>query len=55
MHVQKKKESVQPHLKTDDSCMEILGGEHFIRASARVLVAFKSLNNANISYEEKIS
>ena len=54
MLVQKKKESVQPHLKTDDSCMAVFGGEHFIRASARV-VAFKSLNNASISQEEKIS
>jgi aminoacyl tRNA synthase complex-interacting multifunctional protein 1 len=48
MHVQKKKESVQPHLKTDDSCMAVLGVEHFITAYARV-VAFKSPNNANIS------
>lgn len=48
--IQKKKiwESVQPHLKTDDSCMAILGGEHFMRTSAGV-VASKSLNNANIS------
>lgn len=48
--IQKKKiwESVQPHLKTDDSCMAILGGEHFMRTSAGV-VASKSLNNASIS------
>lgn len=48
--IQKKKiwESVQPHLKTDDSSMAILGGEHFMRTSAGV-VASKSMNNANIS------
>ncbi|CAK7325033.1 unnamed protein product [Dovyalis caffra] len=48
--IQKKKiwESVQPHLKTDDSCIAILGGEYFMRTSTGV-VASKSLSNANIS------
>lgn len=47
--VQKKKiwESVQPHLKTDDSCVAMLG-EHLMRTSAGV-VGCRSLKNANIS------
>ncbi|XP_077231451.1 nucleic acid-binding, OB-fold-like protein [Tasmannia lanceolata] len=47
--VQKKKiwESVQPHLKTTDSCVAVLG-VHPMRTSAGVVVC-KSLKNANIS------
>ncbi|XXG47268.1 hypothetical protein AAC387_Pa02g1940 [Persea americana] len=47
--VQKKKiwESVQPHLKTSDSCVATLG-IHPMRTSAGVVVC-KSLKNANIS------
>ncbi|KDP29526.1 hypothetical protein JCGZ_19239 [Jatropha curcas] len=47
--IQKKKiwESVQPHLKTDDSCVAMLG-EHLMRTSAGV-VGCKTLKNANIS------
>ncbi|EEF33175.1 aminoacyl tRNA synthase complex-interacting multifunctional protein 1 [Ricinus communis] len=47
--VQKKKiwESVQPHLKTDDSCKAMIG-EHLMRTSAGVVVC-RSLKNANIS------
>ncbi|XP_050235690.1 uncharacterized protein LOC126685776 [Mercurialis annua] len=47
--VQKKKiwESVQPHLKTDDSCQAMVG-EHLLQTSAGVVVC-RSLKNANIS------
>ncbi|XP_058092729.1 uncharacterized protein LOC131239181 isoform X1 [Magnolia sinica] len=47
--VQKKKiwESIQPHLKTTDSCVAVLGG-HPMRTSAGVVVC-RSLKNANIS------
>ncbi|KAJ9173909.1 hypothetical protein P3X46_016998 [Hevea brasiliensis] len=47
--IQKKKiwESVQPHLKTDYSCLAMLG-EHLMRTSAGV-VGCRSLKNANIS------
>ncbi|XP_054793477.1 uncharacterized protein LOC129299062 [Prosopis cineraria] len=47
--IQKKKtwESVQPHLKTDASCVAMLG-EHVMRTSAGA-VACQSLQNANIS------
>ncbi|XP_028776316.1 aminoacyl tRNA synthase complex-interacting multifunctional protein 1 isoform X2 [Neltuma alba] len=47
--IQKKKtwESVQPHLKTDASCIAMLG-EHVMRTSAGA-VACQSLQNANIS------
>lgn len=47
--LQKKKiwESVQPHLKTDDSCIAMLGA-HVMRTSAGS-VACQSLQNANIS------
>ncbi|WCJ32502.1 Nucleic acid-binding OB-fold-like protein [Euphorbia peplus] len=47
--IQKKKiwESVQPHLKTDDSCVAMLG-EHVMRTSAGVVVS-SSLKNANIA------
>ncbi|KAI4342854.1 hypothetical protein MLD38_027422 [Melastoma candidum] len=47
--VQKKKiwESVQPHLKTDDSCNAVLF-YHFMRTPAG-LVTCRSLRNANIS------
>ncbi|XP_065863050.1 uncharacterized protein [Euphorbia lathyris] len=47
--IQKKKvwESVQPHLKTNDSCVAMLGG-HLMRTSAGVVVC-TSLKNANIS------
>ncbi|KAL6276403.1 hypothetical protein ACE6H2_020004 [Prunus campanulata] len=47
--IQKKKiwELVQPHLKTDDSCIAILG-EHVMRTSAGVVIS-SSLKNANIS------
>ncbi|XP_024024598.1 aminoacyl tRNA synthase complex-interacting multifunctional protein 1 isoform X2 [Morus notabilis] len=48
--IQKKKiwEAVQPHLKTNDSCVATLLGEHVMRASAG-LVFSTSLKNANIS------
>ncbi|GFZ10617.1 nucleic acid-binding, OB-fold-like protein [Actinidia rufa] len=47
--IQKKKiwELVQPHLKTDTSCIATLG-MHFMRTSAGVVVC-SSLKNANIS------
>ncbi|KAM7524408.1 hypothetical protein LguiA_014310 [Lonicera macranthoides] len=48
--VQKKKiwELVQPHLKTDASCVAALGGVHIMRTSAGVVVS-PSLKDANIS------
>ncbi|XP_015868049.2 uncharacterized protein LOC107405495 [Ziziphus jujuba] len=47
--IQKKKiwELVQPHLKTDDCCLAVLG-EHVMRTSAGVVLC-KSLKNGNIS------
>lgn len=47
--IQKKKiwELVQPHLKTDTSCVAALGG-HVMRTSAGV-VSCRSLRNANVS------
>uniref|UniRef100_A0A5B7BYY0 Putative aminoacyl tRNA synthase complex-interacting multifunctional protein 1 n=1 Tax=Davidia involucrata TaxID=16924 RepID=A0A5B7BYY0_DAVIN len=47
--IQKKKiwELVQPHLKTDASCVAALG-THFMRTSAGVVIC-RSLKNANIS------
>ncbi|KAK6161616.1 hypothetical protein DH2020_004997 [Rehmannia glutinosa] len=49
MQVQKKKiwELVQPHLKTDESCVATLG-MHRMRTSAGVVIS-ESLKNANIS------
>lgn len=49
LQIQKKKiwELVQPHLKTDDSCIAILGG-HVMQTSAGVVIS-SSLKNANIS------
>ncbi|KAK6161630.1 hypothetical protein DH2020_005011 [Rehmannia glutinosa] len=49
MQVQKKKiwELVQPHLKTDESCVATLGMHH-MRTSAGVVIS-DSLKNANIS------
>ncbi|GFQ02757.1 tyrosine--tRNA ligase cytoplasmic [Phtheirospermum japonicum] len=48
--VQKKKiwEQVQPHLKTDDSCVARLGTTHLMRTSAGPIIC-ESLKNANIS------
>lgn len=48
MQIQKKKiwESVQPHLKTDDSCIAMLG-EQFMQTCAGVVMC-RSLKNANI-------
>ncbi|KAF5942249.1 hypothetical protein HYC85_019891 [Camellia sinensis] len=48
--IQKKKiwELVQPHLKTDASCVAALGGQHFMRTSAGLVVC-TSLQNANVS------
>lgn len=50
MQVQKKKiwESVQPHLKTDASCVAALGGMHVMRTLSGVVVS-PSLKDANIS------
>lgn len=47
--IQKKKvwEAVQPHLKTDVSCIAMLD-EHYMRTSAGPVIS-KSLKNANIS------
>ncbi|KAM1000032.1 hypothetical protein ACFX2A_006825 [Malus domestica] len=47
--IQKKKiwELVQPHMKTDSSCIALLG-EHVMRTSAGVVIS-TSLKNANIS------
>ncbi|PRQ45985.1 putative nucleic acid-binding protein [Rosa chinensis] len=47
--IQKKKiwELVQPHLKTDDTCMAMLG-MHIMRTSAGVIIS-RSLKHANIS------
>ena len=49
LQIQKKKiwEFVQPHLKTDDYCIAMLG-EHVMRTSAGVVLC-RSLKNANIS------
>ncbi|KAL6582459.1 hypothetical protein OROMI_006473 [Orobanche minor] len=48
--VQKKKiwEQVQPHLKTDESCVVTLGMQHPMRTSAGVVIC-DSLKNANVS------
>ncbi|XP_057781210.1 uncharacterized protein LOC130999634 [Salvia miltiorrhiza] len=48
--IQKKKiwEQVQPHLKTDDSCVAILGAKHYMRTSAGPITS-PSIKNANIS------
>lgn len=47
--IQKKKiwESVQPHLRTNDSCTAMLG-EHLMQTPTGVVVC-RSLKNANIS------
>lgn len=49
LQTQKKKiwDLVQPHLKTDDSCIAMLG-VHLMRTSAGVIIC-RSLKNANIS------
>ncbi|KAL8160332.1 hypothetical protein V2J09_001869 [Rumex salicifolius] len=48
--IQKKKiwELVQPHLKTDSSCVALLGGDRLMRTSTGTVVS-SSLKNANIS------
>lgn len=49
LQIQKKKiwELVQPHLKTDDSCIGMLG-EQLMQTSAGAVMS-RSLKNANIS------